>query len=595
MKLSLKFKLYLVLLLAIFFRFYGLSWDQGFHLHPDERMITMVVTELRWPQTPEEWQSLFTPQGVLNPHFFAYGSFPLYFLKLSGWLFSFLNPKWLTYDWINLLGRGISVLADLGVIYLVYLIGKNIWSSRIGLWGAIFYSLAVFPIQAAHFYAVDSLLNIFILTTLYCLLLFYQKPLFKNAVIVGIFFGLSLATKVSATVLLAAIGIALVVDLIFVFIKRIRQIRLVPKIHQELFSFLAWLFSAFKTPKKEELFRILFSCFKYGLMITITTIFVFLVFEPYALIDFPTFWRQTQEQRAMTKNAYVFPYTLQYVGTTPYLYHLKNLVFWGMGIPLGIFSILGTLFLVAKMIKEVPQPGKENQEAKIVILLSFLLVYFLVVGQFAIKFMRYLLPLYSLLCLFAAWFLFQLPGIYKKIFLTLTLGFSLLWAISFITIYSQPNTRVSASNWINKDIPQGSKLAVEHWDDRVPMWGNYQFLEMPMYEPDASASKWQLVEQNLAQADYLILASNRLYVPLPKLTDCKKYKVCYPKTAQYYQQLFAGQLGFRKVAEFSSYPTLSLLGLAIIDDSADESFTVYDHPRIIIFKRTKADPYGFSL
>jgi len=41
------------------------------------------------------------------------------------------------------------------------------------------------------------------------------------------------------------------------------------------------------------------------------------------------------------------------------------------------------------------------------------------------------------------------------------------------------------------------------------------------------------------------------------------------------------------VAEFTSYPHIKIGSkqLEIIDDKADESFTVYDHPKIMIFKK----------
>jgi hypothetical protein len=160
----------------------------------------------------------------------------------------------------------------------------------------------------------------------------------------------------------------------------------------------------------------------------------------------------------------------------------------------------------------------------------------------------------------------------------LTLASTMLWAFAFTQIYTRPHTRILATHWINQNLPPGSKIAVEHWDDRVPLAGNYQFLEMPLYEPDNSPLKWQKINQNLVQADYLILASNRLYVPLQKLSDCQRYSRCYPQTAKYYQDLFNGKLGFTQIAEFTSYPIIN-------DDSADESFTVYDHPKIIIFKK----------
>jgi hypothetical protein len=47
-----------------------------------------------------------------------------------------------------------------------------------------------------------------------------------------------------------------------------------------------------------------------------------------------------------------------------------------------------------------------------------------------------------------------------------------------------------------------------------------------------------------------------------------------------------GGLGFELVKECTSYP--HLLGLEIKDSSAEESFWVYDHPPVRIYKKTKA-------
>jgi hypothetical protein len=292
----------------------------------------------------------------------------------------------------------------------------------------------------------------------------------------------------------------------------------------------------------------------------------------------------------MTKNAYVFPYTLQYVGTIPYLYHLKNFVLWGAGIPLGFVSVASIVYLAFYLIKEFPKPGNEDQEAKILILFSFFLVYFSVVGGFAVKFMRYLLPVYPIFFLFAAFLITTLTkkhSFLKSFSILLVLLPTFFWTIALLSIYSRPTTRISASNWINQNIPTGSSLALEHWDDGLPLFGQekYRFLEMPMYESDRSQLKWRVVKGNLNTADYLIIASNRLYVPLQKLANCQKYQVCYPETARYYQDLFSGKLGFKKVAEFTSNP--SIFNLVINDQAADESFTVYDHPKIIIFEKNK--------
>lgn len=594
-KLKLNLLLFFILFIAALFRFYKINWDEGFHFHPDERMITIVSEQINLPKNIYEF---FTAKSPLNPNFFAYGSLPIYLLRFSSLLLSNLDPKFSTYQKMNLVGRGISTFSDLGTILVIYLIAKRVWNKRVGLYASIFYTLSAFPIQAAHFFAVDTLLSFLIITTIYRLIVLYEKPSLANSLYVGTFFGLSLATKVSATVLVVSIGVALTVDLLLIFIRKVRLTKLSPKIYKHFFNFILWSVTIFETPKRQVLIKEVLRIAKFGFSITLTSALTFLIFEPYALIDYKNFIQQTLSQHQMTKSAYTFPYTLQYVDTTPYIYHLKNLLLWGMEIPLGLLSIISVVWLISRLIKEVPKPGKEIQEAKILIIVSFTLIYFLVVGHFAIKFMRYLLPIYSTLCIISGYFIDKLmdrkSDILNKVYMLVfifVVSSSLIWSSSFISIYSRPQTRIAATNWIIKNIPEGKAIAIEHWDDRVPLYGNYKFLEMPMYDPDSLATKWARVSENLQNADYLVIASNRLYTPLQKLTDCTKYEKCYPWTSLYYKQLFAGQLGFAKVAEFTSYPTVPLLNIEIVDDNSDESFTVYDHPKIMIFEKISSQSF----
>ncbi|MBL7078453.1 glycosyltransferase family 39 protein [Candidatus Shapirobacteria bacterium] len=538
-----KVVLFLIFLLGLVLRVYGLNWDQGHHLHPDERMIIMVVERLKW--------------GNLNPKFFAYGSLPLYLLKaVSALVGAVFGPRWAGYSHLVYLGRAVSAFFDLGTLLLIFKIGKRIWGEKVGFWASFLYATCVFPIQASHFYAVDTPLNFFIWLTLWFLLKFYQKLNFKNALKVGIGFGLALSTKVSAAVLLVPVGLALVLG-----------IKTWPAIKKRV---LGW-----------------------GGLIVLTAFFTFALFEPYAFLDFTEFKKQILAQQRMTKDAYIFPYTLQYVGTVPYFYHLKNMVLWGMGLALGGGILLGVAGYLGGLLKRALKKGDYDKEALELVLVVFGLAYFFVVGKFAVKFMRYLLPLYPWFILLGVVFwektLQPFKGIWKKALLGILLFFHFVWLIAFMGIYTQPHSRVEASLWLENNIPPGSFLAVEHWDDRLPLRGGekFEFVDMPMYEPDSNFQKWEIVKNNLEKADYLILASNRLFTPLQKLGDCERFERCYPKTAQYYQDLFSGKSGFEKVAEFTSYPRLKIGNwkLEIDDQTADESFTVYDHPKVIIFRK----------
>jgi hypothetical protein len=55
----------LLLLAAAWLRLSGLDWDQGQHLHPDERFLTMVATDIRWPRSLAAYFD--TGHSPLNP------------------------------------------------------------------------------------------------------------------------------------------------------------------------------------------------------------------------------------------------------------------------------------------------------------------------------------------------------------------------------------------------------------------------------------------------------------------------------------------------------------------------------------------------
>jgi hypothetical protein len=82
----------------------------------------------------------------------------------------------------------------------------------------------------------------------------------------------------------------------------------------------------------------------------------------------------------------------------------------------------------------------------------------------------------------------------------------------------------------------------------------------------------------LQSADWLVLASQRGYGAVPRAPEV------FPASLRLYRALFRGELGYELAASFTDFP--SLLGLQIDTSAADESFSVYDHPRVLVFRRT---------
>ncbi|MFC2063734.1 DUF2298 domain-containing protein [Chloroflexota bacterium] len=107
----------------------------------------------------------------------------------------------------------------------------------------------------------------------------------------------------------------------------------------------------------------------------------------------------------------------------------------------------------------------------------------------------------------------------------------------------------------------------------------------------------------LNAADYIFIPTNHQYGQITRLPER------YPLTTAYYRALigcpddheiiwcyqnaepgtFQGDLGFNLVAVFKSYP--QLWGFSINDQGAEEAFTFYDHPKVMIFqKSSQYDP-----
>jgi YYY domain-containing protein len=217
--------------------------------------------------------------------------------------------------------------------------------------------------------------------------------------------------------------------------------------------------------------------------------------------------------------------------------------------------------------------------------------------QFSL-YLRYFLPLYPALAVLAGYLLvevvawFARPGerrvpvvlAGRALVAALLLG-AVLPGLAYLSIYSRPVTRIEASAWLLENLPAGSFVATEHWDDALPLLlpgspeKRFENIDLPLYELDTAEKVRTLIER-LDRADFVVLSSNRLLESIPR------NGVNYPVTTRYYDQLFSGALGFELAKEFSSPP--SLLGVDFPDNQVEESWSSYDHPRVLIFQKTAA-------
>lgn len=417
------------------FRFYHLNWDEGFYFHPDERNIAMAVQRIQF----------FTK---LNPEFFAYGSFPIYLNRAFGELLWAItkDTSWVS-DWgyITLIGRFMSATASTVTILLVYLTAQSVFSIPIAIIATWFVAFTPFLIQQAHFGVTESIITFFAILLTYLSLKLLQNPTKKQAVIVGVVLGLAIGTKISSlSFTLIPVGAIL-------------------------------LSKGTKRPRVMTL-------------IILIAVLVFILVSPYTFLSWQKFRESMNYEGGIVVGKNIVVYVYQFLGTTPYLYQGKQLLFT-QGPILAILSIIGSIYTIVIAL------AKRNKKMLFLFLWPF--VYFVVVGSWYAKFLRYMMPIYPFLAVSGAFFLWDMSRrISQKWFQTILVGMfcvaPFLGSYAFMHIYISEQTRITASQWIYQHVPDHSVILTEHWDDGLPInlpnpqytRSRYTMDTLEIYQPD---------------------------------------------------------------------------------------------------------------
>jgi len=521
-----KIIIFLIFLLALSLRLYGLNWDSGTHLHPDERFLTMVAADIKLPSSISQYfdtsSSPLNPGNYPNYQFFVYGTFPLFLTKVFAVIFNLDN-----YENIVLVGRILSAFFDAGIIIVLYKLTKKFLAP-------ILYATTVLPIQLSHFFAVDTFLTFFILLTFYFLIK-------KRFILTGVAFGLALACKISALYFLPIIALYFLINF-----------------------------------NKKFIFFIIFS------------FITFRIFQPYAFTNLfslnPAFINSIDQLKNITVPSIYFPPSVQWMTKIKLLFPLQNIIIFGLGIPLSLS------FIFIKKIK----PNLIN-----ILSLIWIAFLFFYQGTQPVFTMRYFLPIYPFIILIISQII---PKKFIKFFVVL----HLVSCFMFLTIYSVPHSRVQATDWINQNIPINSVLSTESWDDALPLNNtNYQIDTLEITGPD-TPEKWEKINNQLKSIDYIVLSSNRSWASVSTVPNL------LPDTNNFYKKLFSQ----KPLIEINDYPGFRLPikncyyfgptnmpnnnswfainnnchypGIYLRDDLAEEAFSVYDHPKVLIYKNNRS-------
>ena len=522
-----------VLALGAALRIVGLDWDQGHHQHPDERFLSMVLTQIQ--PAPDLWAYFDPDQSPLNPFnhevsFFVYGTFPLFLVES---LARALGRG--GYDEAYLVGRALSALFDLGTVLLVYLLGRRLLGAWPAVLAAALLALAVHSIQIAHFFAVGHLRHL--LCDAHALAAGSLQQLRRRAQpgagrhrrgpgdgqqaehrsaagAVRRLVGADGCTGGRAQRHLGASrGVAGACGHVLAYSRR------------SPFD----CFSPTRSPRPGP-----------------------------GIGGRPrrsrTHWRNNKPSR---RARWTGRRASSGRARPPGSIRSNRSCAGGAGRAFGLAALAG-LGLAA-------MAWWRTREHVLALPLAWAGLNFLVFGAFVLKTMRYFHPVYPVLALVTAWMfawgwkrrerLSGLAGWGVGAALVVALGATLLWALAFMQIYGRDHTRAAASEFIHANAVPGTTIAVEHWDDELPLPLNglnpdrFTHVQLRVYDPDDEAKRAHLI-QTLSQADMVVLASDRGAATIPRMPQR------YPLTGRYYAALDDGSLGFDLLARFES-PTLA--------------------------------------
>ena len=583
-----------VILAGLGLRTWNVRFDGGLNSHPDERSTTcFYAPTIGWPASVDEF--LDPQRSPLNPLWdrnnerrrsFTYGHFPLYLGVLTGELLSGLAgpAKLLPYsdrtigllerantacEGVAIAGRLMMALLDSLTIFLLFLLGRRLYGALGGLLAATFYAFTAQAVQLSHFFAMDPASTTFVVLAVFGGVLMVQERSWRGVLLAGIGAGLAISSKFSALPILAVpFTAALIMEW-----RRGGQNGSIDG-RRRAGSSLPMLLVAY-----------------------LAAATVFFVTSPYAVLDWVSFIQATLvEQGRMVRGVADFPFTRQYRNTVPYLYFIEQQVVWGLGWPLGLAALAGSAWAVGKAVFYRARAGE-------LIVWAWVVPYFGITGAFLAKFNRYMSPVLPFVLLFAAglivWLLqsrvspklrlaVRIPGVVLAL---VAVGGGVFWSLAYTNgVYGSEHTWVTASRWVYANAEPGSVILWESWDDPLPKslpgepgmdMGSHglRHIDWSPYEED-TAEKYEILREKLQEADYVIYSSKRIYESVDELP------ARYPMTNRYYELMFGGQLGFVLAADFTTPP--ALLGLTFADHGADESWSLYDHPRVFILEKERA-------
>jgi len=403
----------IIVLIGLLLRLWGIDHNLPLLPDPDEQMNVN--------------RSLAFGSGDLNPHNFKHPAthqymisilYGIYFviLYLSGSVSSshdfelaFISDP----TYFYLIARVFIAVLGTATIFLLYLISKENYDETKGLIASAFLSIS--PIHVINYVPKGEIpTTFFICLSFFYLLRIYKSGMKRDYILAGISSGLAIGTKYYSGLIIVPL-------------------------------FVSHFFYKYKGKGSQIIDKNL----------SLSLIFMtlsFLLTNPYILLDFKTFWEFFTYQATQPLWD---PKTFSGFGSG-HIFFFKALLTKGLGIILGSVALTGVIFALFS----------RNKIDKII--LSFVFIFYLIVGGTNLPNFRYITPMIPFIVLLGANFFIGFLGIFfnrikgKEIFLLIISILVILHPIYNLIIFkkriNEKDIRLVVKEWVEENIPENSKI-----------------------------------------------------------------------------------------------------------------------------------------
>ena len=453
----------------------------------------------------------------------------------------------LTVPHVIWLGRFINVLLSTATIWLTYQVGTQFYSRTIGLVGGGLLAVAMLHATNESRFALVDIPATFCVTVLLWFCARTQSVSFRRAIWLGVIAGIGFAVKF--TTIFAGLSVAALLFL------------------------------------RSERFRPSDFLLKLGTIIGVGAA-TFTIICPYWLVDLLSpewnlFFDALLYESTHYQKGHFGLFATGEINWFNRFTYLWTLLRWGLGSPLALLAIIGTVLAVIQR--------KDGDK----LLLAFVIPYLLFIGSHKLKFVRHLLLIYPVLILFAAGAIDRLGTALSQsnwthrnptlkqwatpILYAVILGgvsvYSLIYTTAFANVTRSVPTTVEATEWIESNILPDK--AIEREPEILFDW----VLPKLDREDNGESAEWVIVSMPNAEVFLNYAAKPTHYSTI----DWYPLESVDTEAAvEFYERIFGKSSRYTLAQRFQRQPRF--LGIPISDQDAPFPMRALIHPEIRVYR-----------